>query len=298
MDAKAKPLISIVIPTYNHAQYINRALQSVFDQTFIYWEVIVVDNHSTDNTAQLVARHSDSRITYMKIHNNGIIAKSRNAGINVAKGEWIAFLDSDDWWTVDKLESVVDSISEKVDLVYHDLKIVNNQPSIFSRKNIRSRQVEMPALANLLLKGNCIWNSSAVVRKSLLQQIGGINESVAVIGAEDYNTWLRIAQITENFFYLSRHLGFYLIHNQGVSQKDMSVPARYAVADFVALLSSSEKRLLEANLRYSSGRFNFLAGNYIEAQSHLLFGLKQGLKGIKIRSAVLLFMCFCKKILA
>jgi glycosyltransferase involved in cell wall biosynthesis len=96
MNDNASPLVSVVIPTYNHARYLGRALQSVLDQTYKNWEAIVIDNHSTDNTAELIASFADQRITYLKIHNNGVIAASRNAGIRAAKGEWLAFLDSDD----------------------------------------------------------------------------------------------------------------------------------------------------------------------------------------------------------
>ena len=99
-----RPLVSVVIPTYNHAQYLRRALTSVLDQSYVNWEVIVIDNHSTDNTDELMEDFLGPQITYIKIHNSGIIALSRNAGINAARGEWIAFLDSDDWWTKDKLQ--------------------------------------------------------------------------------------------------------------------------------------------------------------------------------------------------
>ncbi len=103
MNNAVTPLVSVVIPTYNHARYLVRALESVLNQTFTNWEAIVIDNHSTDNTDEVMESFSDPRISYLKIHNNGIIAASRNAGIRVAKGEWIAFLDSDDWWTQDKI---------------------------------------------------------------------------------------------------------------------------------------------------------------------------------------------------
>jgi len=296
MSDALTPLVSIIIPTYNHALYLGRALQSVFDQSFFNWEVIVIDNHSTDNTDEVIASFLDSRVTYLKIHNNGVIAKSRNAGICAAQGEWIAFLDSDDWWAVDKLHVFFDCISEKVDLVYHDLKIVSDEPRFFRRKTINPWQVKAPVLMNLLLKGNCIGNSSAVVRKSLLQQIGGINESAEMIAAEDYNTWLRIAQLTEQFVYLPRQLGYYFIHNQSVSQKDMSVSGRYAVAEFVPSLSASQKLKLEANFRYTTGRFNYSVGNYDEAKENLFFCMKHGHLVLMIKSAVLLCMSMCKLI--
>ena len=294
MNIKARPLVSVIIPTYNHARYLGRALQSVVDQTYVNWEVIVIDNHSTDNTDELVASFSDPRITYLKIHNNGIIARSRNKGINIAKGEWIAFLDSDDWWAVEKLKILFDSISENVDLIYHDLEVVNDHPRFFSRKKIKSWQVKTPALMNLLLEGNCIGNSSVVVRKSLLEQIGGLNESPEVIAAEDYNTWLRIAQLTDQFLYLPRRLGYYFIHDQGMSQKDMSIPARHAVDEFISLLSASQRLKLEANFRYTTGRFNYLAGNYSDTKDDLLFAMKHGYKMTMIKSAALLCMSIYK----
>jgi len=294
MNIKARPLVSVIIPTYNHARYLGRALQSVVDQTYVNWEVIVIDNHSTDNTDELVASFSDPRITYLKIHNNGIIARSRNKGINIAKGEWIAFLDSDDWWAVEKLQILFESISENVDLIYHDLEVVNDHPRFFSRKKIKSWQVKTPALMNLLLEGNCIGNSSVVVRKSLLEQIGGLNESPEVIAAEDYNTWLRIAQLTDQFLYLPRRLGYYFIHDQGMSQKDMSIPARHAVDEFISMLSASQRLKLEANFRYTTGRFNYLAGNYSDTKDDLLFAMKHGYKMTMIKSAALLCMSIYK----
>ena len=169
----ATPLVSVVIPTYNHARYLGRALQSVLDQTYVNWEAIVIDNHSTDNTDEVMASFADPRFTYLKIHNNGVIAVSRNAGIRAAKGEWIALLDSDDWWTADKLQACFDSINDQVDLVYHDLEIVTDHPRLFRRKIIKSWQAKTPVLMDLLLKGNAITNSSVLVRKSLLEKIRG-----------------------------------------------------------------------------------------------------------------------------
>jgi len=103
VDYINQPLVSVVIPTYNHALFLERALRSVIDQTYSNWEAIVIDNHSNDNTDEVVASFIDKRIKLLKIHNHGSIAKSRNLGINTAKGKWIAFLDSDDLWYKEKL---------------------------------------------------------------------------------------------------------------------------------------------------------------------------------------------------
>ena len=289
MNDVASPLVSVVIPTYNHARYLGRALQSVLDQTYTNcWEAIVIDNHSTDNTDEVMASFVDPRITYLKIHNHGVIATSRNTGIRAAKGEWVAFLDSDDWWTNDKLKVCFGRVDEKVDLLYHDMKIVSNQPRLFRRKILKSRHVKSPVLLDLLLKGNAIANSSVVVRKKLLEEIGGINDNTGMMASEDFNTWLRVSQLTERFVYLPLRLGCYLQHHQNISQKDMSVSGRFAVAEFVHLLSAQQKIRLEANFRYTSGRFSYLKRNYAYAKEDLWFSLRYGNVFTRIKSVIML----------
>lgn len=270
------PLISIVIPTYNHAHYLGCALQSVLDQTYENWEAIVIDNYSTDKTNEILMKFTDPRIIHLKIHNNGVIAASRNAGINKARGEWIAFLDSDDWWVSDKLQNCYDAINEKVDFIYHYLEIASNKPNYFGRGIIKSRRVQLPIIMDLLVNGNPIVNSSVLVRKRLLIKIGGINENKTIIAAEDYSTWLRIAELTNQFLCLPLNLGYYRVHEQntsGATQRDMSIPDRIVTEDFRHLLSDGEKIALEARFSYTKGRFNYFSGNYKEAAKNLFFAL-------------------------
>jgi glycosyltransferase involved in cell wall biosynthesis len=288
MNDNATPLVSVVIPTYNHARYLRRALQSVIDQTYTNLEAIVIDNHSKDNTDEVMASFADPRITYLKIHNNGVIAASRNAGIREAKGEWIAFLDSDDWWTADKLKACCESINDKVDLIYHDLKIITDQPRFLRPKIIKCWQVKPLVLIDLMERGNAIATSSAVVRAKLLKQINGMNESPNMVAAEDYNTWLRISQLTDGFRYVSKKLGFYQLHNQGVSQKDMSIPVQHAVVDFIDVLNPAQKNRFLANLRYTKGRFEYLVGNSAIAKQNLIFSLRHGKLSVKLKSAMML----------
>jgi glycosyltransferase involved in cell wall biosynthesis len=287
---KTNTLVSIVVPTYNHSIYLKRALESIINQTYENWEVIVIDNHSTDNTFEVIANFKNNRIKYLKVHNKGIIAISRNIGIKSANGEWIAFLDSDDWWTRDKLEICIQSINEKVDFIYHDLEIIANKSKIFSRKKIKSRKLKKPVLIDLLTEGNAIGNSSVFVRKKFLDEINGIDESKELVAAEDYNTWLRIAKLTDQFVYLKKRLGYYLVHDQSVSKKDMSIPARYAIKEFSGLLTQYQKTKQEAFLKYISGRFNFLNLNYKKSMKDLLFTLKNGGISLKVRSLYMIII--------
>ena len=290
MNDTATPLVTVVIPTYNHARYLGRALQSVLEQTYKNWKAIVIDNYSTDNTDEVMASFADPRITYLKIHNNGVIAASRNVGIYAAKGEWIAFLDSDDWWTVDKLQACFDCIDDQVDLIYHDLKIISDQSRFLRPKIIKSWQVKPLVLIDLMVRGNAIATSSAVVRKKLLKQLNGMSENADMVAAEDYNTWLRAAQLTNKFKYVSKKLGFYQLHNQGISQKDMSIPWQHAVADFIDVLNPAQKNKFLANLRYTKGRFEYLAGNTATAKKNLLFSLRYGRLSVKLKSIIILII--------
>ncbi len=293
---KSSPLISVVIPTYNHAKYLDRALKSVIEQTYKNWEIIVVDNFSSDNTEEVVLKYKYSKIKYIKVKNNGVIAKSRNMGISNAKGDWIAFLDSDDWWEKSKLDTCINCIKKNtnIDLIYHDLKLVNKNHRTLSKKRIKSFRLKKPIIKNLMLKGNIICNSSVIVRKKIINEIGGINESKDIIAAEDFNTWLRVAEISNNFIYLPLKLGFYFEHSMGVSQKDMSAPTRAASKDFLRYLNDFEKKKFEARMAYIKGKFEYSINNITDSKVHLLYTIKHGYIMLKFRASLLLLMLFLK----
>ncbi len=290
-----QPLFSIVIPTYNQAKKLQRAIESVLRQSNDDFEILVMDDGSRDNTGAVVASFADSRITYTWEENFGGPARPRNRGIGRAKGEWICFLDADDWWAKDKLRACLACINANVDLVYHPLRIVSEQRRMLRRKQIKSWQVGRPVLIDLLVNGNAIATSSVVVRKSLLEKIGGVNESVEMIASEDYNTWLRVAKVTDNFLYLPRTLGYYTHDQQSLSHKDMSVPERHAVAEFSSVLSAREQRKIEARLKYGSGKFQYVAGNYVEATSALIFSAQYGNMATRLKSILLLTHILLKK---
>ena len=275
MNLKSPPLISVIIPTYNHANFLGKALESVIQQTYNNWEAIVVDNQSTDETNQIINKYSDPRIQYFKISNNGIIAKSRNLGINNSKGEWIAFLDSDDWWTKDKLEVCLENIDDKVDFVYHQLEIVYDKSNSYLKKKNIGRQLKKPILNNLLTseidQGNAIGNSSVMLRKDMLSRIGGISENKKMVASEDFNTWLRIAQITDKFNFIKKKLGYYLVHSESSQKRDLSIPHREAVIEFMELFNDKQKLNLEVKLKYMSGNYNSLNNNYAKAKEDFLF---------------------------
>lgn len=290
-----EPLISVVIPSYNHAHFISRALQSLKDQSYTNWEAIVVDNHSEDSTDEVVSQFADPRISLLKIHNNGIIAASRNFGISSAKGDWIAFLDSDDWWISEKLKLCIKWMEDGADLIYHDLKVVRQTPSLFERDTAKGRQLRKPVLMDLLLNDNTISNSSVVVRKKFLQEIGGLDENPNMAGAEDYNAWLRISRLTDRYAYIPMFLGFYQVHAQGISRKDMSICYEYAIAEFMPILSEKQKELIGGTLAYMRGKHHFQNKRSDQAIEQLKLALKIGGAIIKIKSLCTIALIFLTK---
>lgn len=205
------PKITVVIPTYNHAHFLVRALESVLSQKFTDLEVVIINNFSQDNTEEVVSSFNDSRLRLINFSNGGVIAASRNEGIRQARGEYIAFLDSDDYWYPEKLGRCYNRLlSESADLATHHL-IKNTNGKLGSI--LTNGPEELFNYQSLLFLGNCITNSSVVVRKSALEDIGLLNESKEIITAEDYDLWLRLAKANFKFVLQDEALGEYFIHS-------------------------------------------------------------------------------------
>ena len=218
MNKSSAPLVTVVIPTYNHARYLKRAIQSILDQSYMNWELIIIDNHSTDNTDQVIAFFQDTRITYLKIHNDGIIAKSRNAGIRLAKGEWIAFLDSDDLWYPKKLQTAIEVIryDSSIDVC------CNNEFQVDEVKKIKKKLIYGPYCCNfyrkLLVNGNCLSTSATMVKREFLKKNTMLfRENKEFVTVEDYDFWMLLARAGANFKFIKSIQGEYTIHNNNAS---------------------------------------------------------------------------------
>lgn len=214
------PLVSVVIPTYNHAHYLVRALQSVLDQTYTNWEVIVVDNHSQDNTDEVIQGFNDPRIKVLKIHNDGVIAASRNMGIRAAKGDWVAFLDSDDLWYPGKLETVLGEAQKdsSIDVFSTDEILMNDATG--GRRVLQHGPYRTDFYRRLLVTGNCLSPSATLVSRDFLVHNNiFFRENREFITAEDYDFWMLAAQAGAKFKCLRSVQGEYLIHATNASGK-------------------------------------------------------------------------------
>ncbi len=267
------PLVSIIIPTFNRELYLRHAVQSVLDQTFTDWELIIVDNNSTDGTDKFLETLEDTRIKVLKIKNYGIISVSKNLGIYQSKGDWVAFLDSDDWWHPSKLSECKKYMVDSIDLIYHDCKV---ESSNTKQKDIKSRQLKSPVLFDLLLNGNPIVVSSVVVKKSLLADVDYMNEDADLNAAADYNTWLKIANITDCFLRIPQELGYYRFHENNFSTDTIVEATLKSMGDFFYLLDKKQQHKVVLALTYSQARIRFINKNFVNCKVDLIEVLRHG----------------------
>jgi glycosyltransferase involved in cell wall biosynthesis len=289
------PFFSIVIPTYNLADKISEAIQSVLNQNFTDYEILVIDDGSTDSTKDVVNQFHDERIYYEWNVNSGGPAKPRNIGIEKSNSEWICFLDADDIWYSDKLQVCYSAIKSNIDFIYHNLKI-NGNNGFLTRTKTRGRLLKNNILIDLLVNSNAIATSSVVVRKKILQQVGGMNESVELFATEDYNTWLKIAKIPGNFFYIPMVLGEYFLGTNNISNKNMSPFIKSASQEFIGCLNSCQMKRYLSWIDYIRGRYMYLNNNYFEAKTSLIMAFKEGATEVKIKSIFMLFHIYLLKI--
>jgi len=179
--------VSVVIPAHNYGRFLSRAINSILEQTLPVLEIIVVDDGSDDETRE-VAQGFGERIRYVYQEARGPSA-ARNAGIRMARGDWIGFLDADDWWLPEKNAKVQELLRQHPEavMIYHPHILVSSKGTIGMR-----RAAEPDALWPELLYENWIsGGSSALMRRSVVLELGGFDESIR--GVEDWDLWARVA---------------------------------------------------------------------------------------------------------
>ncbi len=210
MISNQQPKFSVVIPNYNRAADLSRCLDSLVAQTFKNFEVLVCDDGSTDKSADVAAGYLDRLDLKFDIAENfGGPARPRNRGISLARAPYVAFLDSDDWWTPLKLENSLPALDAGADVVYHDLYVVRSIEQLSLSERLESSPPQAPMFEALLCTGISIPNSSVIVKKSLLEKIGGVCEDKELISVEDYDTWVCLARQTDRFVRLVNCDGYY-----------------------------------------------------------------------------------------
>jgi glycosyltransferase involved in cell wall biosynthesis len=243
---------SVVIPTYNRANIISKALESVFAQSYTNYEIIVVDDGSTDSTQQILKQYAGS-IKYYKQKNQGA-ASARNLGIEKSKGDYIAFLDSDDSWFPEKLKKVIDSIEIKPEtgLFYSDFKRIDREGRLLKKENCK--HIVGKGYPRILFY-NFIGTSTVVVKRECFNKCGLFDEQL--FRAQDWDMWIRISR--EFFIY---HIPVVLVEHMWDSKGSISSSKESLLAQMKVVeralktdqqLNHKQRRVIKAKSMSSLG---------------------------------------------
>jgi len=205
------PKVSVVILTFNRAKLLSQAIRSVLDQTFQDFEIIVIDDCSTDATGQTVKNFSDKRIKYIRHEFNKGEGAGRNNGIGIATGEYIAFLDDDDEWLPEKLRLQVACLDQApVEVGAVHCGRLDIDPKTRAVLGTRSNE-ERGDIYWQLLKGNFLTVSTMMLRAKCFELVGGFDESIPF--GLDYDMWIRVSQ-QFRFECINQQLVKYAIHER------------------------------------------------------------------------------------
>lgn len=216
-----EPLVSVIMPAYNASKYIKEAIESVQEQTYCHWELIIVDDGSTDATASIINEFTllDTRIKYL-FQENGKQGKARNLAINHSIGEYIAFLDADDLWVKDKLQIQVDLLNNRkdIDLVFTQGYTIlpNNDCENF---NTGVKEWNCADDLDSFINSNPIPILSVLVKREIVINAGMFTEDTLIQNSEDYHLWIKILHNKSKILSISNRLFFYRIHESQSTYK-------------------------------------------------------------------------------
>jgi|SRR5690242_20361378 len=235
-------VVSIIMPAYNGKKYISAAINSVIDQSFQYWELIVIDDGSTDTTKDIVKsmQIKDNRIKYFYQENRKIGA-ARNTGLKLAKGLWIAFLDQDDLWMQEKLMLQMDFVgNNRVDFIYSDGYILRDATNELMNYPTISGWFKGEQMYQVLFNKNIIPVLSVLFKREWIKKVGYLDDDALIVGCDDWDYWLRAARAGAVFYGMPDKLFRYRIHINGTSQDN----ERMKVAEAIAIYKSIDYEVL------------------------------------------------------
>lgn len=211
-----KPLVSIIIPTFNYAGYIRETVESALAQTYKHVEVIVIDDGSTDDTREVISDLIESnRLKYFYQDNRGLAA-ARNTGIRIAKGKYISFLDSDDLISPKKVEVQAESLEgrQEYGVAFSDFRYFADSDKTHLILP-RVRYSGDPTL-RMIICGEVMPIHSALIRRDVLKETDWFDESLE--SCEDYDFWIRLKVRNIKFLYIDEVLALYRLHSNQMSR--------------------------------------------------------------------------------
>lgn len=229
------PKVSVIVPSYNNARFLPQALESALSQTYRDFEVIIIDDGSTDDTREVVERYlkrDPGRTRYIYQDNRGL-ACARNAGIREARGALIALLDADDQWLPERLEETVKVIGAdaSVGLVHANITRVDEDGTMLETPRRDPRVLSGDIFVHIFLRDAHIACPTVLFRRECCDRVGLFDENLARLGCEDRELWLRISR-QYKIGYIDKVLALYRVNDKGMSRdKGKMMKARLYVID-------------------------------------------------------------------
>jgi teichuronic acid biosynthesis glycosyltransferase TuaG len=237
------PKISIIMPAYNSEAFIQESITSVQNQIYSNWELIIVDDGSVDDTGNIVKKLSkeDSRIIYIYQENKKQGA-ARNTGLKNAKGRYIAFLDSDDLWTDDKLAKQIEIFQKNdVAVVFSDGFFFHEEANLLVEYNTIHGLFKGLEMYKLEFERNYIPILSVMFKTEYINKVGLQSEENDLVGCEDFDYWLRLSKYGATFYGLPDRLFKYRVHKSSMSTNKVQM----RLAEITALINNIDYSLLE-----------------------------------------------------
>lgn len=238
----ATPFFTVLIPAHDAGSTIASAIRSVLAQGMEDLEIVVANDGSSDDTAAVVQGFADERIVLIEQAASGSPAGARNAGLRVARGEFVALLDADDEWYPEKLALVRAELDAdpSLDAVAHDVRLVGPSGEL----GVRAYRLDSRDLyEQLLYRGNFLTTSAMTVRTARLREAGGFTEAVDRPVAEDLDMWLRLAEIGVRISIIPMVLGSYMVEGGISDDHELALRNTFEVLDAHYERLASEGRL-------------------------------------------------------
>lgn len=286
-----KPTVSVIIPTYNRAHLLPRAIESVLNQTYQVFEVIIIDDGSTDKTREVVKSFTTPNIKYIKFEKNKGAAAARNIGINVARGEFIAFQDSDNEWCREKLTKQVELFKDtpsRLGVIYSGIwRIKNNKKNYVPSDKISKTEGN---IYEMILMGNFIDLSAAIVKKECFSEVGLFDESLPCL--QDWELWIRISK-RYDFKYLKEPLvnAYYTSDSISINYGKLIVAVEYILNKHFDEFKKYKRALVKRYIYLA--HLVYLSGDTGRGRRYLLKALRK--YPLNMKSLLFLLLSFLGK---
>lgn len=315
MSDNCSPLVSIITPTYSQEKFIGPCIESVLKQTYQNWEQIVIDDGSTDRTAEVVRGYSDLRIQYVYQANKGIeaLAHTYNHALRMAKGEFVAVLEGDDLWPADKLSSLIPSFANgNIVLAYGGVAEISADGTWSGRlgRAVRRRR----SLPSSVLFNNPVGSatrymlradgadlvpaSTAIMRKSTLESIGGF-QYFSDLCVTDFPTFISLT-LQGTFYYTPKVMGYRRRHRRSATfqnQSKITTGVRTYTERFLRehslKLTPEDRRVInrswrasECDAEFSAGRISLLDGRWRQGRHHFRRALNSSRPRLSLAASV------------